>query len=245
MSQREIAGHLERELPPRSSRPPSMRPEREVRVEDDGAIRDVILDRRSKKNAITLGMYVALGDAVSEAAANNATSVLLIRSSGGAFTVGNDVVTGAEADPAALEAFSQAESTFLKTLADFPKPIVAAVNGLAVGIGAMMLLYCDLVIASEFAAFEFSSARQGTMPHPLSCALLEARIGLQRASEWLLLGERIKADEVLRLGLINAIVPLENLHTSARTRAETLSRLPRRAALETKRLLHEPMRIGG
>ncbi len=224
-----------------------MRPEREVRVEDDGAIRDVILDRRSKKNAITLGMYVALGDAVSEAAANDATRVLLIRSSGGAFTIGNEIVTssGGEADPAALEAFSQAEGTFLKTLAGFPKPIVAAVNGLAVGIGAMMLLYCDLVIASEFAAFEFSSARQGTVPHPLSCALLEARIGLQRASEWLLLGERVKADEVLRLGLINAIVPLENLHTSARTRAEALSRLPRRAALETKRLLHEPMRIGG
>ena len=106
-----------------------------------------------------------------------------------------------------------------------------------------MLLYCDVVIASEFAAFEFSSARLGMVPDPTACALLESRIGLQRASEWLLLSERVKADEALRLGLVNAVVPLENLYGSTRARAQALAAIPQRVARETKRMLHGTLRL--
>jgi enoyl-CoA hydratase/carnithine racemase len=228
--------------PPRSSRPPPA-PEGDIRVESKEAVRDIVLDRRGKKNALTLEMYETLNKALRSAAEDDKTKVVVFRSSGGAFCIGDDI----ELDPAGgagpgvdLDAFSRAQSKFLRALATFEKPAIAAVNGLAAGVGAMMLLYCDLVVASEFAAFEFSLVRRGIVPDRTSCTLLESRIGLQRASEWLLLGERIKADEALRLGLVNAVVPLENLHGSTLARAQLLASLPQEAARETKRILREP-----
>jgi enoyl-CoA hydratase/carnithine racemase len=225
---------------PRSSRPPG---DADIRIEDAAGIRDIVLDRRGRKNALTLSMYEVLKSALSDAANDERTNVVVLRSAGGAFCVGDDVapVEGGAA-AASVDTFARAQVDFLHTLDGFRKPLVAAVNGLAVGAGAMMLLYCDVVIASEFAAFEFSSARLGMIPDPRSCAILEARIGLQRATEWLLLGERVKADEALRLGLVNTVVPLENLHGSTRARAQALSSLSPRVACETKRLLHSHLR---
>jgi enoyl-CoA hydratase/carnithine racemase len=223
-----------------------MQPEADIRVEDNGPIRDIILDRRGRKNALTLGMYEVLQGALRDAANDERTNVVVLRSAGGAFCIGDDVgaVPGQTETPGVdLDAVARAQSEFLRNLSAFRKPIVAAVNGLAVGVGAMMLLYCDVVIASEFAAFEFSSARLGMVPDAIACALLESRIGLQRASEWLLLSERVKADEALRLGLVNAVVPLESLYGSTRARAQALADLPQRVARETKRMLHGPVRL--
>src|SRR5271154_6978747 len=234
---------------PRSSRPPGA-PEADIRVEDSGSIRDIVLDRRGRKNALTLPMYETLQGFLRDATIDERINVVVLRSAGGAFCIGDDVglvgAPGQAPTPSAdldLDAVARAQSQFLSSLAAFRKPIVAAVNALAVGIGAMMLLYCDIVVASEFAAFEFSSVRLGMVPDPIACALLHSRIGLQRASEWLLLSERVKADEALRLGLVNAVVPLENLHGSTRARAEALAALPQRVARETKRMLHGPLRL--
>jgi enoyl-CoA hydratase/carnithine racemase len=232
---------------PRSSRPPGA-PEADIRVEDSGAIRDIVLDRRGRKNALTLPMYETLQGFLRDATIDERIHVVVLRSAGGAFCIGDDVglvaAPGQAPTPSVdLDAVARAQSQFLSSLAAFRKPIVAAVNGLAVGIGAMMLLYCDIVVASEFAAFEFSSVRLGMVPDPIPCALLQSRIGLHRSSEWLLLSERVKADEALRLGLVNAVVPLENLHGSTRARAEALAALPQRVARETKRMLHGPLRL--
>lgn len=232
---------------PRSSRPPSQ-PEADIRVEDSGSIRDIVLDRRGRKNALTLPMYETLQGFLRDATIDERINVVVLRSAGGAFCIGDDVglaaAPGETPTPSVdLDAVARAQSQFLSSLAAFRKPIVAAVNGLAVGIGAMMLLYCDVVIASEFAAFEFSSARLGMVPDPIACALLHSRIGLQRASEWLLLSERVKAEEAHRLGLVNAVVPLENLHGSTRARAQALAAIPQRVARETKRMLHGPLRL--
>ncbi len=228
-----------------SSIPPSGRLEAGVRVEDSGAIREVILDRRSKKNAITIAMYRTLTAALKEAASDSSTHVIQFTSSGGAFSVGSDLSelgTGS-ADPAHFEEFALAVRDFLLTLVSFPKAIVAGVNGLAFGMGATMLLHCDVVVASPFAAFEFSSAAKlATGLDATSGVLLAARVGLQRASEWLLFGERISANALLQFGLVNAIVPLENLASSVRARAEDLASLPQQAVCETKRLLREPLR---
>jgi enoyl-CoA hydratase/carnithine racemase len=201
-----------------TSGPRSSRPEVGLRVEDQGAIRNVVLDRRSQKNAITLGMYQSLTYALEEAAKNDAIHVVLLSSAGGAFSVGSDLssVVSGNASDAECEAFARATRDFLRTLASFPKPIVAAVNGLAVGVGATLLLHCDFVVASQFAAFEFSFTQHAMAPDAASSILLGERIGLQRASEWIFLGERIKADTLLRFGLVNAIVPLEELGTTAR-----------------------------
>ena len=227
-----------------SSIPPSGRLEAGVRVEDSGAIREVILDRRSKKNAITIAMYRTLTAALKGAADDPGTHVVQFGSSGGAFSVGSDLseLGSGSADPAHFEKFALAVRDFLLTLVSFPKAIVAGVNGLAFGMGATMLLHCDVVVASPFAAFEFSSAKSATGLDATSGVLLGARVGLQRASEWLLFGERISANALLQFGLVNAVVPLENLASSVRARAEALASLPQHAVCETKRLLREPLR---
>jgi enoyl-CoA hydratase/carnithine racemase len=234
-------GHVERAA---SGQRGSVRPERGIRVEDAGGIRKVILDRRSQKNAITVAMYGELEGILSEAATNPRTHVVLLGSSGGAFSIGSDLsdFLNGSASAAECETFAHAEVSFVRSLASFPKPIVAAVNGLAVGVGATMLLHCDFVVASQFAAFQFPCARLAMVPDAASSVLLPARIGLQTASEWLFLGERIDAATALRFGLLNAIVPLEDLASAALARAEALARLPQSAVRETKRLLREPLR---
>jgi enoyl-CoA hydratase/carnithine racemase len=222
----------------------TVRPEGGIRIEDQGPIRSVVLDRRSKKNALTVGMYRTLARTLVDAAENDAIHVVLLSSAGGAFSVGSDLssIVDGEAGEPECDAFVHATRDFLRTLASFPKPIVAAVNGLAVGVGATLLLHCDFVLASQFAAFEFSFAQMAMTPDAASSVLLGERIGLQRASEWLFLGERIKADTLLRFGLVNAIVPLEELAGTARARADALAALPQGPVRETKRLLREPLR---
>ncbi len=222
-----------------SIRPPSTRPEAGVRVELEGPVRKVILDRPSRKNAITPQMYEMLTSAFAEAAASDAVDVLLIASSGGAFSAGTDLSDFWDGTPTATdrEAFAQAAAAFIGVLASFPKPIVAAVGGLALGMGATIVLHCDLVVAARTAAFEFSFARAAPEPEAGSSVLLAASVGLQRASEWLLFGERIDAETAFRAGLVSAVVPRAELMGSALARAQAIANLPQGMVRETKRRL--------
>jgi enoyl-CoA hydratase/carnithine racemase len=226
----------------RSSQPP-LPCEANIRIESAHGIRDIVLCRRDKGNALTLGMYKALQTTLQASADDESVNVVVLRSSGGAYCVGDDVAHPS-ADPAPrddeIRTFARARADFLSALAKLQKPVIAAVNALASGVGATMLLYCDVVVASESAALEFSSMRLGLVPDETSCALLRARIGLLRASELLLFGERMKAHEALRFGLVNAVVPLHELLGSTRARAQALCDLPQHAAREIKRRLHEP-----
>jgi enoyl-CoA hydratase/carnithine racemase len=227
---------------PRSSvRPASERPEAGVRVEDAGRIRKVLLDRPSKKNAITRAMYETLTATLSDAAVSDRIDVVLLASSGGAFSAGSDPSDHGHS-AADGEAFARTAGAFIRTLASFPKPIVAAVGGVAVGLGATILLHCDLVVAAQTAAFEFPRPRLAFEPEAGSSVLLAARVGLQRASEWLLFGDRIDVDSALRFGLVNTIVQREELASAALARAEALSKLPQSIVRETKRILREPLR---
>jgi enoyl-CoA hydratase/carnithine racemase len=211
-------------------------------VEDTGPIRKLTLDRPSRKNAITAWMYETLTSALSEAAASERTDVVLVASSGGAFSTGTDFADPSEPVPATRDgALAHTAEVFLRTLASFPKPIVAAVGGLAVGMGATILLHCDLVVAAPTAAFEFPSTRLALEPEAGSSVLLAARVGLQRASEWLLFGDRIDVETAYRFGLVNAIVHRGDLAGAAFARAEALTKLPQGPVRETKRLLREPM----
>ncbi len=223
-----------------SMRPGSERPEAGVRVEDSGHIRKVLLDRPSKKNAIDRAMYEMLTAALADAATNDSVDVVLIASSGGAFSVGSDP-SDLATEPDA-QAFAQVVGAFVRTIAAFPKPIVAAVGGVAVGLGATILLHCDLVVAAHTAAFEFPRTRLAVDPEAGSSVLLAGRVGLQRASEWLLFGDRIDVDTALRFGLVNTIVQREELASAALARAEALARLPQSVVRETKRLLRAPLR---
>jgi enoyl-CoA hydratase/carnithine racemase len=215
-----------------------------IRVEDSGAVRTITLNRPAKKNAITLAMYAALNAALTEAATDDRTSVVLLGAVGDAFSAGNDIGDFLRASTGGSAESSSARSsgTFLQTIASFPKPMVAAVNGLAIGIGATMLLHCDLVIASSAATFQFPFTSLALVPEAGSSVLLAARVGLQRATEWLLLGERIDAETALHAGFVNAVVPPEALASAAATRVQALTRLPLGALRETKRLIREPLR---
>lgn len=221
-----------------------------IRVEDQGPIRRVTFDRPTKRNAITLAMYAQLAKAFAEASSREATSVVLLDAAGDAFTAGNDMGDFARAsagqgsgDTDASVAFLQQIAAFLEQLAAFPKPIVAAVNGLAIGIGSTMLLHCDLVVASSTATFQFPFTRLGLVPEAGSSLLLPLRVGLQRATEWLLLGERFDAQTALSSGMVSAVFAPGELAAAAWARAEALTKLPLGSLVETKRLIREPIKV--
>ncbi|HLK38893.1 MAG TPA: enoyl-CoA hydratase-related protein [Polyangiaceae bacterium] len=216
-----------------------------ILVEDVGAVRRLTLNRPAKKNALTVAMYAALNAALGEAAESERTSVVVITGAGDAFSAGNDIgdFMRASAGQAPTDGHGvRSSASFLQRLASFPKPLVAAVNGVAIGIGSTMLLHCDLVVASTAASFQFPFTRLGLVPEAGSSVLLPARVGLLRASEWLLLGERFDASTALASGLVNAVVPPDQLTQAVGARLEALTTLPVGALVETKRLLREPMR---
>lgn len=225
-------------------RPVADAPGAGVRVTDTGTVREVILDRPSRKNALTVAAYRALTAALTDAAADERLNVVVLSSSAGPFSVGNDFGDLLEGSQGATdgEEFARSAGNFLRTLAAFPKPIVAAVGGLAAGVGATILLHCDVVIAATTAAFEFPASRLGLLPDAGASVLLPATLGLQRATEWLLFGERVDAETALRLGLVNAVVARHELESTALARADSLTRLPQSTVREMKRLLREPMR---
>ncbi len=212
-----------------------------IRVEDRGQVRRITFDRPEKKNAITLAMYEALAGAFAEAAGREGTSVVLLDAVGDAFTAGNDIADFMQANVGQTRD-AGGGIKFLRQLAEFPKPIVAAVNGLAIGIGSTLLLHCDQVIASSAASFQFPFTKLALVPEAGSSLLLPLRVGLQRANEWLLLGERIDPHAALDAGFINAVVAPAELAGAADARAEALTKLSLGSLVETKRLIRAPIK---
>ncbi len=130
---------------------------------------------------------------------------------------------------------------FLAQLPAFPKPMIAAVEGPAVGIGTTMLLHCDLVYADETAKFILPFARLGICPEAASSLLLPRIAGLQRATELLMLGEPFDAERAKEAGIVNEVVPSDQLHQRVAERAAAVAALPPSAVRATKSLIrHEP-----
>ncbi len=227
-----------------SVRPGFDGPELGVRVEDGDGIRTVVLDRPSRKNALTVSMYRNLTAALAEAANTDRTSVLRLTSSTSVFSVGNDFHTMLEGSMGEVDGdeFARTAGEFYFALAAFPKPVVAEVGGLAAGAGATILLHCDIVVAATTACFDFPSTRLGVLPDAGSSVLLAARVGLQRATDWLLFGERVDVETAHRLGIVNTIVVREQLSRTVLARANALAKLPQVTLRDTKRLLREPLR---
>jgi len=203
-----------------------------IRIERDGAVLCVTFDRPDKKNALTGAMYVAATEALRQAGQDTTIGAILFAGSGGMFTAGNDIGDFLEAsgEPGEFPAF-----TFIKTLAACETPLVAAIDGLAIGIGATMMLHCDLVYAAPGTIFRLPFVDLGLVPEAASSLLLPRRIGMAKATEYLLLGEAFDAEEALGFGLVNAIVPARELRRFAIERAggsrqNPARRLPPRAA---------------
>jgi enoyl-CoA hydratase/carnithine racemase len=205
-----------------------------VRIEREGAVLCVTFDRPEKKNALTGAMYLAATQALHDADRDPSIGAIVFAGSGGMFTAGNDIADFLEAREEAEEfpAF-----TFIKTLAACETPLVAAIGGIAIGIGATLMLHCDLVYVAPGTVFRLPFVDLGLVPEAASSLLLSRRIGSARAAEFLLLGEAFGTEEALRLGLANDIVPASELRGFAIERAGRLAAKPRAALAATRRLM--------
>ena len=199
-----------------------------------GAVICVTFDRPDKKNALNRAMYICAAEALREADANPSIGAVVFAGSGGVFTAGNDIADflEASAEPGEFPAF-----TFIKALAACETPLVGAIEGVAIGIGATMMLHCDLVYVAPDAIFRLPFVDLGLVPEAASSLLLPRRVGMAKAAEFMLLGEVFGAEEAVRLGLANAIVPACELRGFAIERAGRLATKPRAAIAATRRLM--------
>ena len=194
------------------------------------------ISRRDKKNALTRPMYLALAEALAQAGSDPAVRVVLLRGQEDLFTAGNEVGDFLLRQPGETSAGMH----FIRAIAAFAKPLVAAVGGNAVGIGSTMLLHCDLVYAADNASFKLPFVPLGLCPEACSSLLLPRLAGHQRAAELLFFGEAFDARRAYEIGLVNQVLAPAELMVTAVARAEKLARLPRQALLETKALLKRP-----
>ncbi|ATB29396.1 enoyl-CoA hydratase [Melittangium boletus] len=205
----------------------------------EAGVLTLTFNRPQKKNAFTGEMYDAAAQALLDADANDAVRVVVLTGAGGAFTAGNDLKDFLEHPPAGEDS---AVFRFLRALAHHTRPVVAGVDGVAVGIGTTLLLHCDYVAASERAIFSLPFINLGLSPEGASSVLLPRVAGTALASELLMFGEPFDAATALRAGIINKVVPDTQLEEWVKGRAAALAAKPRESLRLTKRLLREPLR---
>ena len=207
-----------------------------VRIENRGGILTLTLARPDKKNALTDAMYGKLADAIESAEFDPSARVLLIRGEGDMFTAGNDVGEFAAVAAGKSEG-SRNVVRFIQSLARCTRPLVAAVQGRAVGVGTTMLLHCDLVVLADNAQLSTPFVSLALVPEAASSLLMPQRIGYVRAYEMFALGETVPAKTALEWGLANRVVLLEKLDAEAMALAERLAQQPAGALTATKRLM--------
>jgi enoyl-CoA hydratase/carnithine racemase len=200
----------------------------------EGSILTLTFNRFEKKNSITAAMYQQLADALAAAKDDAAIRVVVFQGHEAIFSAGNDLGEFLNAPPAGG---NSPVYQFLAQISQFPKPIVAAVCGPAVGIGTTLLLHCDLVIAGDNAAFSMPFVNLGLCPEAASSFLVPQMMGYHRAAEALLLGEPIQAEAALEVGLVNRVVPPSEATRVAMQWAQKLAAKPISSLIETKRLL--------
>jgi enoyl-CoA hydratase/carnithine racemase len=205
-----------------------------ILVERQGAIQRIRMNRPEKKNALTMAMYTAFAEAIRAADGDAGVRVILIEGAGDAFTAGNDLQDFLAHAP---QGGPRPVLDFLQVFSHAAKPIVAAVHGVAVGVGTTMLAHCDLVYAAEGARFSMPFVNLGLCPENASSFLLPSICGYQRAAELLMFGEPFDAAKAREVGLVNAVVPLAELGATATAAAEKLAAKPPASLRLTKRLL--------
>lgn len=207
----------------------------------NAAVFVIKINRPDKKNALTSTMYRALGDGLKQADADPETNVILIRGSDDCFTSGNDVNDFQRTTDNSTE---RPSVYFMKTIAETRKPVIAAVSGLAIGIGTTLLFHCDLIYASEQCYLQLPFTRLGISPEAGSSQLLPLIAGHQRASELLLLGDRFSATQARDYGIVNAVLPQSDYLKVAMEKALQLAALPAKAVQTTKRLIKRHQQVG-
>ena len=205
-----------------------------IKIEKNAGIMTIVIDRPEKKNALTLAMYDALADALQDADSDKSVRVLLLTAVGDVFTAGNDILDFIQNPP---QSSDSPVMRFLTAIRSMEKPLVIAVNGLAIGIGTTMLLHADLVYASDQAIFRLPFVDLALVPEAGSSYLLPRMIGHQRAAELMLLAEPFDANKAKDIGIVLEILPPGDLLDHANERAAKLAEKPPAALRQTKKLL--------
>lgn len=200
----------------------------------DAGVMTITFNRLDKKNSITSDMYAAMADAVAQAAADPAVRVVLFQGHESIFSAGNDIGDFLNKPPSTQES---PVFRFLRGIATFEKPLLAAVAGPAVGIGTTMLFHCDLVYAGDNAAFSMPFVNLGLCPEAASSLLAPRMFGYHRAAEALLMGDPFFAEAAQEVGLVNRVVPPTEVNGYAQAQARKLAGKPLSSLIETKRLM--------
>lgn len=210
----------------------------QVVVERSDGICSIKIARPEKKNALTAEMYTELARAFTEASDSSEIRVVVLFGSEDCFTAGNDLTDFSVNPPTSTDS---PVYKFLDALSTCAVPVIAGVAGHAVGIGSTALLHCDMVVAAENATFSFPFTDLGLCPEAGSSVLLTATVGLKKASEYLLFGNKISAHEALSVGLVNEVVETGTVIESIMDRARRLAYKPPDSVRLTKSMIKKPL----
>lgn len=221
--------------------PVSSRTYSDIRYTVAGAVGHIELHRPDALNAWTPDMGRELLDAVRAASSDHAVRAVLVTGAGRAFCAGADVKNAREltsdGHPDLSTRLREVYNPVVAEIRAAPKPFVAAVHGACAGLGVSLALACDLVVAAEDAYLLLAFVRLGVMPDGGTTAFLAERVGLARAAELCMLGEKLPAAKALNWGLVNAVHPVDDLAPAARTLAERLAAAPTTALASIKQAL--------
>ena len=211
----------------------------DIITERSGNILRIELNRPARKNAMTSAMYITLADLFNEAVKDNQIRVVIWHGAGDSFSAGNDIQDFLKNPPGPGES---PQARLIQALINFDKPIVAAVQGAAIGGGTTMLTHCDFVFAGESAKFQMPFVNLALVPEFGSSCTVPARFGYLRAAELILLGLSFDAKRAAELGLVTRVVPDQKLLATATETAQKLAEKPPAALQACKRLIKQSTR---
>jgi enoyl-CoA hydratase/carnithine racemase len=210
-------------------------------ISDDGAVRTITMRRPEKKNTLTQEMYLAMSDAIDSAQSNPKIRCLILTGRSGVFTAGNDIGDYLKAATETADSARPRNSViFLQSLVNNRKPIVAAVDGIAIGIGTTIMFHCDYVIASTTASFSSPFLQYGLVPEGATSLLVPRMMGHQRAFAMLVMGRPMTAEEGREAGFVNQIVPPGHAVVEAQKVAREICAISNDALAVSRKLLKLP-----
>ena len=207
-----------------------------VIVMDEGPIRTIRMNRPEKKNALTFAMYDAMAQAIESASGLSPIRCVVIAGAPGAFSAGNDLGDFMKAATGG-EGLGNAVLRFLYALARAERPLVAAVQGVAVGIGTTMMLHCDYAVAASDARFSTPFVALGLVPEAASSLLAPRLMGHRRAFELLVMGKPLSGEEAKACGLVNQVAPTAEVEAEALKAAQAIAALPPEGVAISRRLM--------
>ncbi|MGO3707722.1 MAG: enoyl-CoA hydratase-related protein [Mesonia hippocampi] len=214
-----------------------------IRLHIENQVAYISLNRPEVFNSFNREMALLLQEVLKKCAEDNQVRAIHLTGEGKAFCAGQDLkeVTDPALNPGFKAILEEHYNPIVKLLREIPKPIVAAVNGVAAGAGANIALACDIVVASENAAFIQAFSKIGLIPDSAGTFFLPRLIGFQRASALMMLGDKVMAKEAETLGMIYKAVPAEEFENNTKTLAEKLAKMPTKALALTKQALNESL----